>query len=400
MPFEETCPVEERIALAREWKTGAFSISELCRRFNICRDTFYFWQERWESGATHWFDDKSHATLSCPHATPAAIAERVISMRAKFPHFGPKKIKVWLEANEPGSSWPAASTIGDILKRAGLVEARPQRRRPLAQGEIVSPANAPNEEWAIDFKGWFRIASGERCDPLTITDQASRYLMEVRIVEPTTVGVKAAMERVFERAGLPQAIRSDNGAPFGSTGAGGLSRLSVWWLKLGIEPRYIPPSSPQDNGRHERMHRTLKKQTTRTPACHVDQQQVRFDIFRAHYNEERPHEALGQTTPASHWQPSRRTMPRLLEDPWYDADHQVRRVRGDGSLKWRAELVFIGEALAGEPVGLIEHDSGGYIVRFCRRDLGIMDRHGRFLRFAPPRARLRVAPEPPVTQKT
>jgi hypothetical protein len=261
-------------------------------------------------------------------------------------------------------------------------------------------ATAANEEWAIDFKGWFRIASGERCDPLTVTDQASRYLLEVRIVDPTTVGVKAALERVFGEVGLPDAIRCDNGSPFGATSAGGLSRLSVWWLKLGIEPRYIPPSSPQDNGRHERMHRTLKAETTRTPAYHPDQQQVRFNIFRAHYNEERPHEALGQTPPARHWRPSPRRLPGRIEEPWYDADHQVRRVRTDGTIKWHGQHLFISEALAGEPVGLAEHETGGHIVRFCRRDLGMIARcHRRFLRFAPPRARLRVAPEPAVTEE-
>jgi transposase InsO family protein len=159
-----------------------------------------------------------------------------------------------------------APTIGDILKRAGLVEPQRRRRRAIAQGEVVAPAHDPNDEWSIDFKGWFRTTDGTRCDPLTITDQASRFLVEVRIVDPTWAGVRGALERVFEDVGLPAAIRSDNGTPFGSTGAGGLSALSVWWLKLGIEPRYIPPSSPQDNGRHERMHRTLKAETSKPPA--------------------------------------------------------------------------------------------------------------------------------------
>lgn len=206
--------------------------------------------------------------------------------------------------------------------------------------------------------------------------------------------MKTVLERVFERIGLPDAIRSDNGAPFGSTGAGGLSRLSVWFLKLGIEPRFIPPASPQDNGRHERMHRTLKAETARPPAHHPGQQQVRFNIFRASYNEERPHEALGQTPPASHWRPPRRHLPSRIDEPWYDPDHEMRRVRTDGSIKWRGEHVFIGEALAAEPVGLIEHERGGHLVRFASRDLGLIDPAGRFHRFAPPRARLRSAIEP------
>jgi len=320
-------------------------------------------------------------------------------VRRRFPDFGPKKIKAWLERHSPNVNWPAASTIGDILKREGLVEARRRRQRAIAQGELVSPATVANDEWSIDFKGWFRTADGTRCDPLTLTDAASRYLVEVRIVEPTLAGVRGAMEPVFAEVGLPGAIRSDNGAPFGSTGAGGLSALSVWWLKLGIEPRYIPPSSPQDNGRHERMHRTLKEQTSKPAAATAAEQQRRFDRFRRHYNEERPHEALEQTPPATHWQPSARTLPTRLEDPWYDADHQVRRVHCNGGIKWRGDEVFIGEALAGELIGLAEHESGGHIARFCHRDLGVIDRDRRFLRFAPPRARLRVVPETAMTPK-
>src|SRR5215813_9323153 len=194
MPFKETCPMEERIALFREYETGVFTVSELCGRHGISRETFYVWKRRRESGEARWFEELSHATSSCP-------------------------------------------------------------------------ATAPNEEWSIDFKGWFRTADGTRCDPLTLTDAASRYLLDVRIVDPTWAGVRGAMERVFDEVGLPDAIRSDNGSPFGSTGAGGLSALSVWWLKLGIEPRYIPPSSPQDNGRHERMHRTLKAETSKPAAA-------------------------------------------------------------------------------------------------------------------------------------
>ncbi|WP_407117498.1 integrase core domain-containing protein [Bradyrhizobium sp. LMG 9283] len=180
---------------------------------------------------------------------------------------------------------------------------------------MVAPAITPNEEWAIDFKGWFRTRDGKRCDPLTVTDTASRFVIEIRIVDPTGTGVRSALERVFKDIGLPDAIRSDNGAPFGSTGAGGLSVLSVWWLKLGIEPRYIPPASPQDNGRHERMHRTLKAETSKPPAETAAEQQRRFDTFRRHFNEQRPHEALDQKQPVKLWQPSSRALPGRLDDP-------------------------------------------------------------------------------------
>lgn len=393
MPIREISVVEQRIRMFQEYDTGAFSVTELCCRHGWSRETFYVWKRRRDSGEERWFEERSRAANTCPHKKPDAVAEAVIATRKRFPHFGPKKIRAWLARQAPETAWPAASTIGDMVRRHGLVEARPRRRRPIAQGEMVAPAHVANEEWRIDFKGWFRTRDGVRCDPLTVTDAASRYLIEARIVEPTTAGVKAAMERIFREVGLPCAIRSDNGSPFGSQGAGGLSSLSVWWLRCGVEPRYIPPASPQDNGGHERMHRTLKAETSKPPAANASEQQERFDRFRKHYNEERPHEALEQTPPACRWRPSRRVLPEKLDEPWYDADHEVRRVRPDGRIKWRGETVFIGEALAGELIGLLEHESGGHLARFCERDLGMIDRDNRFLRFAPPRARLRRAQE-------
>jgi transposase InsO family protein len=391
--------MEERIALLRDYESGAFTVSALCRRYGISRETFYVWKRRRESVEERWFEERSHAVASCPHATPDGLADRIVATRRRFQYYGPKKIKAWLEDEEAGPAWPAASTIGDILKRKGLVKPRRRGRVATEQSEVVVPVTSANQEWAIDFKGWFRTQDRRRCDPLTLTDVASRYLIEVRIVEPTTAGVRGALERVFAEVGMPAAMRSDNGSPFGSTGAGGLSALSVWWLKLGIEPHYIRPASPQDNGRHERMHGTLKAQTSRPAAATAAEQQVRFDRFRRHYNEERPHEALEQTPPARHWQPPSRTLPAHAQDPWYDADHEVRRVRSKGAIKWKGEEVFIGEALIGELVGLAELDNGCTLARFYGRDLGIIDRNRRFLRFAPPRTRLRDAQETPVTQE-
>ncbi len=381
--------MQERIAMLCEWDTGAFSVAEITRRYGVSRETFYVWKRRRESGDERWFEDRSSAPGHCPHTTPEEQVRRILALRQRFPRFGAKKIRSKLMERYPRVDWPAASTIGDILTREGLIVPRERRHRPVAQGEVVSAALAPNDEWSIDFKGWFRTRDGRRCDPLTVQDTATRYLVETRIVAPTYVGVYGALERLFAELGLPAALRCDNGPPFGSTGAGGLSRLSVWWLKLGIEPRYIPPASPQDNGRHERMHRTLKAETTRPPATTLDEQQVRFDAFRRVYNEERPHEALGQRPPARLWRAPERALPQRLEEPWYDADHAVRRVRPAGTIKWRGEEVFLGEALAGEIVGLAELESGCHIVRFCQRDLGVIGRDLRVLCFAPPRARLR-----------
>lgn len=392
MAFLETCRMEQRVGMLSDYETGAFTVSELCARYGVSRDTFYYWRERRASGCEAWFIDRSHRTLGCPHRTAGWQTARIVAVRRRFKHFGPKKIRAWLMREAPEVTWPAASTMGDILKREGLVSARRRRRRPIDRGAVVTPAQAANDEWCADFKGWFRIAGRCRIDPLTITDAHSRYLIDTRIAAQTTAGVKPVFEAAFRAYGLPLAIRSDNGAPFGSRGAGGLTQLSVWWLRLGVRPHFIHPASPQENGRHERMHRTLKDQTVEPPARDQVEQQGRFDDFRRHFNEERPHEALGQTPPAAHYTPSPRPMPDRLEEPCYDAHHQVRRVRSNGEIKWRGEYVFVGEALIGELVGVTPHDERLDLVRFCDVDLGIIDHEGRFRRFAPLRHGLREAP--------
>ena len=391
--------MERRVSMLSDFDTGAFSVTQLCARYGISRDVFYDWQGRRLGGAQDWFADRSHATLNCPHKTAGEVAARVIAVRRRFPHFGPKKVRAWLAREQPGTAWPAPSTIGDILKAAGLVEALPRRRRAVEQGLVVSPARAANEEWCADFKGWFLTGDGARCDPLTLTDSHCRYNLDTRITPPTLGGVWPVFLAAFQAHGLPGAIRVDNGTPFGSRGPAGLSRLSVWWLRLGVQPRFIPPASPQDNGRHERFHRTLKAQTTKPPSPTLAEQQVQFDRFRQHYNLERPHEALKQATPASLWTPSPRPFPERLNEPDYAADHQVRRVRPAGDIKWKGENLFIGEAFAGQLIGIADHDDGLHIVRFCGVDLGVINRRRAFLRFAPLRHRLREAQEGPAKQK-
>ena len=393
MPFVETCRMEERVRMLSDYDIGCFSVVELCRRYGVSRDTFYAWRARRASGEADWFFDRSHATQSCPHRTEEAVEGEIVALRRRFPHMGPRKLLAILARREPATDWPAASTMGDILKRAGLIEPRRRRRRPLDAPRRTIAAEAPNDEWAADFKGWFRTQDQRRVDPLTITDSHSRFLIETRIAAPTVEGSQAVFARAFAAYGLPLSIRCDNGAPFGSPGAGGLTRLSAWWLKLGVEPHFIRPASPQENGRHERMHRTLKKETSQPPAADAEEQQARFDDFRQRYNEIRPHEALGQTPPAERYQPSPRALPERVEDPWYDADHEVRRVRTRGEVKWRGEFVFVSEALTGELVGLAELETGDHVVRFCGRDLGIIDRRGLFRRFAPPRTGLRSTTE-------
>jgi transposase InsO family protein len=394
MPFKDTCQMEERIRMLSDYETGNWSVSELCRRYGVCRDTFYEWRKRRAVGEEDWFVERSHIALSCPHRTPSAVVEAVVSLRRRFVHFGARKILAVLEREAPEVNWPAASTIGDILKRAGLVTSAKRRRKALdPRQRPFLPIAAPNEEWSTDFKGWFRTQDQQRIDPLTITDTHSRFLIDVQITAESVEGVRPVFERAFRTYGLPLSIRSDNGTPFASNGAGGLTRLSAWWLKLGIEPHLIPPACPQDNGRHERMHRTLKKQTTLPPAKDAQEQQARFDDFRTHYNQERPHQALGQRPPGELYTASLRPMPDRLEDPWYDADHQIRRVRSSGEIKWKNSYLFVSAALVGELVGIAELESGDHVVRFCDLDVGIINHQLSFRRFAPPRTGLRKTAE-------
>jgi transposase InsO family protein len=399
MPFMETCRMEERVRMLSDYDTGNWSVADLCRRYAICRDTFYAWRARRESGEADWFADRSHAPHHCSHRTDPTLVETIVSLRRRFAHLGPRKLLALLERRHPESGWPAASTIGDILKQAGLIAPVKRRRRPLDQQRPFATVAAANDEWSVDFKGWFRTGDGTRIDPLTMTDSHSRFLIEVKIVPATIEGSRPAFAAAFRAYGLPLSIRCDNGAPFGSRGAGGLTRLSAWWLKLGIEPHFIHPASPQENGRHERMHRTLKAQTARPPATSAAEQQARFDTFRAHYNAERPHEALGQIPPAERYAPSSRAMAEQVEDPWYDADHEVRRVRSSGEIMWKGALLFISEAFVGELIGIAELETGDHVVRFCEFDIGLIDRLRRFRRFAPPRDRLRGAPEPSANPK-
>jgi transposase InsO family protein len=385
MPFREISRMEERIRMFLEYESGNWSVAELCRRHEVCRDTFYEWRKRKLSGDPEWFRDRYHAPLQCAQTTAAAIAEKIIAARHRFPYLGPRKLLAVLDREAPEIDWPAASTIGTILKRAGLISPTKRRRRPLDQRRPCTPVTGANDEWSVDFKGWFRTLDQRRIDPFTMADSHSRFLIELKIVAPTIEGVRPCFERAFREHGLPLAIRCDNGSPFGSRGAGGLTRLSAWWMKLGIVPHFIRPASPQENGRHERMHRTLKAQTSTPPAGSAGEQQTRFDAFRDHYNKERPHEALGQRPPAEAYARSQRTMPDGERDPWYDADHQTRRVRSNGEIKWNGEFIFIGEALVDQLVGLAELESGDYVVRFCDLDIGLIDRRGLFTRFAPPR---------------
>ena len=240
MPFVESSRLERRVGLMQDYDTGAFSVTELCARYGIDRSTFYLWQSRRASGDARWFEDRSHAPGSCPHRTASDIVEAVIAVRERFAHFGPKKIRAWLGSHQPERSWPAASTIGDVLKRAGLVSTRRVRRRSVELPGQPGGADAANQEWACDFKGWFRTGDGRRCDPLTVTDGYSRYLLDIRIADQSIAGVRPVFERLLGDHGLPQAIRCDNGPPFGSDGAGGVGVVGKVGCSPALHPAVVP----------------------------------------------------------------------------------------------------------------------------------------------------------------
>jgi putative transposase len=375
MPWEETCAMDQRMRFVIAARTEGAVMSEVCERFGVSRMTGYKWLARYDEDGVDGLRNRSRAPKRHGLARPAAVVEAVLGLRARYPHWGPRKLRVKLEERLPELELPAASTIGDWLRREGLTRERGRRRSCPPYAQPFAAATAPNDIWAVDFKGWFRTGDGERCDPLTITDAFSRALLCCQgLFRSDHDHVRPTFEAAFSQFGLPRAIRSDNGPPFASVSAGGLSALSVWWIKLGIAPERIEPGKPQQNGRHERMHRTLKAETATPPAATFKDQQERFERFRREFNEERPHEALGQKPPTSFYVRSARSYPCALREPAYDQATAVRQVRRNGEIKWNGELVFVSQVLVGEPVGVEETENGEWRVRYADIELGFIDR--------------------------
>jgi putative transposase len=371
MPWKATCQMDERMQFIARVLAGEDEMTALCREYGVSRKTGYKWLGRYIADGAAGLAERSHAPLQHGQAHDLAVVQAVLGLRQRWPHWGPKKLRVKLVEHHPELPVPAVSTIGDWLRREGVVGRSRQRRRCPPYTQPFAAVSAANDVWCTDFKGWFRTGDGRRCDPFTLTDAHSRYLLRCQAVaRPDEEHVRPIFEAAFKEHGLPLAIRSDNGPPFASAGVGGLSRLAVWWIKLGIQPERIVAGKPQQNGRHERVHRTLNQETATPPAASLPAQQERFDGFRAVYNKERPHEALGQQTPASRYQPSPRPYPDRIEQPHYGHDVAVRRVRSTGQIKWAGELIFVGEALIGEPVGILETEGGDWLVRYADVELG------------------------------
>lgn len=354
MTWKKVLPMDERRKFVLEAELGIYTFSGLCEKYGISRKTGYKWYRRYFEEGFEGLAERSHAVRHCPHRTAHRIEELIIGQRGKHPKWGPKKLAVRLAKENPGLKIPAPSTIGDILKRGKLIKPRRRRKNQICKwpGALTKPGR-PNHVWATDFKGWFRLGNARRCNPLTISDLFTRYILGCSTLPGQTVELtKPVFKRRFQEFGLPEVIRVDNGAPFGSNGVLGLTSLSMWWVQLGIRVEFIDPGHPEQNGCHERMHRTLKAETSCPPERNARMQQKRFDSWRMEFNYERPHEALEMLCPGDLYEPSPNRYPRRIKDFSYPAYFEVRRVREAGQIVWDQHPRFIGRAFHGILVGL------------------------------------------------
>ena len=389
MSWSETTAMEQRAQFIRDWLKHRQEISELCLIYRISRKTGYKWICRYQEQGPDGLLERSHARHHVHNKTPAEVEQALLTMRLRHPSWGARKLLARVGQLQPSLVLPHESTVCDILSRNGLVSSKPRRRAIGHPGAPDKQILLANDCWSIDFKGQFRTGDGLYCYPLTVTDNYSRYLLQCHALpgtlhEPT----KQALTRLFKEYGLPKRMRSDNGVPFAAASLGRLSRLSVWWLKLGVMPELIEPGKPQQNGRHERMHRTLKNETTKPPAANSRAQQKKFDFFRREFNEERPHEALDMNAPGRLYRPSTRPMPDKLLPMEYPDRFETRLVSGNGGIRWHKQWVNVTSSLVGEYIGLEEIDDGLWDVyfgplklgRFHEKHLRIEDQLGRLNR--------------------
>ena len=377
MPWLETAPVNERTRFIADDRLGLYTTTELCARYNISRKTGYKWLARYHEDGRRGLTDRSHAPHHCPHRMAPEIAELLCAARRHHPDWGSGKLLDWLAPRHPEiaeAAWPAVSTAGDLLAREGLVKRR-RRRRPHQHPGVVPPTTAaPNDLWTADFKGQFPTRDGVWCYPLTIADQHTRYLLACRgLPNIKGHGARPVFEHAFREFGLPRAIRTDNGVPFASPNAlFNLSRLSVWWLRLGIAIERIKPGNPQQNGRHERMHLTLKLETTKPAGQSFLQQQAKFDDFIDCYNNERPHQALNMQYPAQRYRSSPRTYRGLpaLDYPFHD---KAVTVTTCGRICFNRQKINLSQVFAGQTVGIKQTDDRIWLVSFMDYDLGYFD---------------------------
>ena len=375
MPWRELKPMDQKVLFIADYLKGTSNFSALCSRYSISRKTGYKWVGRYDEQGIEGLEAQSRRPHQSPHQTPYRLRQAIIKLRTQsLSRPGPKKLQQLLQQRYPNEVIPSQTTIYNILKQAGLIKRRKRRRRVTPYTEPFALVQAPNELWSVDFKGQFKLANGRWCYPLTVMDHHSRYLIGCQsLTSIKTLGTKQVFTRLFKAYGLPQRIRSDNGTPFASKATAGLSRLSMWWIRLGILPERIEAGKPQQNGRHERMHRTLKQETTRPPAQSMKTQQRRFELFQQTYNHERPHEALGQRPPASCYRTSSRLWPGKLPELDYPDYFDVRRVSHCGGIYWRNGMVYVSHLLHDEWVGMDEVDDGKWKIYYGPICLGQFD---------------------------
>jgi transposase InsO family protein len=378
MPWKVSGVVERRKLFVEQWLSENWTMTELCAQHGISRQAGYNTLTRYQHAGWAGLDTASRAPRRHPNQTRPEIEQQIVELRHAHMRWGPRKLKVVLQRQQPELNWPATSTMGELLRREGLIIARRKRRRSDPYTTPFAAASQPNRVWCGDFKGWRRTQDGERIDPLTISDACTRYLLRCQAVEKTdTARVQAIFEAAFREYGLPQAIRTDNGAPFASLAIAGLSRLALWWMKLGIVPERIQPAHPEQNGRHERMHLTLQQETMSPMAANRRAQQRRFDQFRREFNQQRPHQALGMRTPDSCYASSPRPYPARLPEPQYDTSMTVRRVAPGGQFSWKHHEVFVSETLQGERIALQAIDDRWFTIYFAQFPLGRFDSRTR-----------------------
>jgi putative transposase len=371
MPWRTVTVMDDRARFVLEAELSHLSFSELCRRHHISRPTGYKWLERYRKEGLSGLHDRAHRPRSCPHATPPAVVERILELRERR-GWGSRKLAKVVE-REFGRR-PSTDTVHRILQRHGLISTRKPKRRRTHPGPPDTSMDRPNVVWTADFKGQFRTLDGQLCYPLTLQDGCSRFILEIHGMERiSSAAVRRRFTRVFREYGIPDRIRTDNGQPFASHALGRLSQLSVWWIQLGIRPEQIEPGKPQQNGRHERMHRTLKARTARPPRKNLRAQQRRFDEFRRVYNTERPHEALDLETPASRCAPSTRPFPERRLQLAYPDHFEIRRVSQMGSMRWKNRWVCVSHLLGREDVGLEEIGDGVWAIYYGPVHLGWLD---------------------------
>jgi transposase InsO family protein len=385
MPWKECDPMSERMKFVARALDGE-RMTDLCLEFGISRKSGYKFVERYRAEGVSAFIDQSRRPHRCPHRTPGAIVNLITEVREKHPSWGAPKIRDYLSKKHPSAKVPASSTIHVILERHQLIKRRGRSRHriPPAQGTALSKPRAPNELWCADFKGQFRMGNGHYCYPLTVTDQFSRFVLCVDAQESTKeLGAMLAFERTFQAHGLPHAIRTDNGVPFSSQGLFGLSKLSIWWLRLGIRIERIQPGRPEQNGAHERMHLTLKQTTASPPSKNMLQQQESFDSFVEMFNHERPHDGIGKKCPGELYQKSPREMPLQLSELEYPAHDRTLRVSRCGALTLeKRRRVYLATVFAGQNLGLKRlEEEGLWRVTFMNYNLGCFDEES--LKFSP-----------------